>query len=100
MIALAGDAIEITLRRKEAEELECRIEQRRAEMEALETRAREAEERARAVTAFLERQGIDPARMQAIGYGKTRPAADNDTAEGRQKNRRVEIVVARGEIGE
>ncbi len=59
-----------------------------------------SEERAQAVTAFLQEQGIDPARLQAVGYGKARPVADNGTAEGRKKNRRVEIVVARGEIGE
>jgi chemotaxis protein MotB len=37
--------------------------------------------------------GITPQRMAAIGYGEHRPSADNDTAEGRQKNRRVVLVI-------
>lgn len=38
-------------------------------------------------------QGIEPYRLSATGYGEYRPVASNDTAEGRQKNRRVEIVI-------
>lgn len=38
-------------------------------------------------------QSIDPNRLSATGYGEYRPVADNATSEGRQKNRRVEIVV-------
>lgn len=38
---------------------------------------------------------IDPARVSAIGYGEYRPVASNDTAEGRARNRRVEILVQR-----
>lgn len=57
-----------------------------------------SEQRAQSVSDFLKAQSIDPSRLQAVGYGKTRPVADNDTAEGRRKNRRVEIVIARGEI--
>lgn len=38
---------------------------------------------------------LDPARFSAIGYGEFRPAASNDTEEGRQKNRRVEVMVSR-----
>ncbi len=38
-------------------------------------------------------QSIDPNRLSATGYGEYRPVASNDTAEGRQKNRRVEIVI-------
>ncbi|HZK07779.1 MAG TPA: OmpA family protein [Bacteroidales bacterium] len=36
-------------------------------------------------------KGIDPTRMTFIGYGELRPVAANDTAEGRARNRRVEI---------
>jgi len=39
------------------------------------------------------RQGIDAGRVRAAGYGKSRPVADNDTDEGRAKNRRAEVVV-------
>ena len=38
---------------------------------------------------------LNPARFSAIGYGEYRPIADNNTEEGRQANRRVEILIAR-----
>ena len=38
--------------------------------------------------------GVDGARIVARGYGATYPVATNDTSEGRQRNRRVEIVVS------
>jgi len=40
-----------------------------------------------------EKGGVKPERLAAIGYGEYRPVAPNDTSEGRQKNRRVEIVI-------
>jgi chemotaxis protein MotB len=50
--------------------------------------------RAMSVLHYLvDKKGIDPARVSAIGYGEYRPVASNDTAEGRQQNRRVEIVI-------
>lgn len=43
---------------------------------------------------FLEHhEGFSPKRLSAAGYGEYRPIADNDTAPGRQQNRRVDIVV-------
>jgi len=52
-----------------------------------------SEKRAAAVKAFLEKEyGIDSSRLEAQGFGDTRPAASNDTPEGRQANRRVELV--------
>ncbi len=42
---------------------------------------------------LLEKFGIDPVRVAALWYGDQRPVADNETAEGRQLNRRVEIAV-------
>lgn len=44
---------------------------------------------------FLDQKQLDPAGFQYAGYGDTRPAADNSTEAGRQKNRRVEIIVLR-----
>lgn len=44
---------------------------------------------------FLDREKLDPEDFQYAGYADTRPAADNATAAGRQKNRRVEITVLR-----
>lgn len=44
---------------------------------------------------FIDKENLDPLHFQYAGYADTRPAADNDTSEGRQKNRRVEITVLR-----
>jgi outer membrane protein OmpA-like peptidoglycan-associated protein len=52
-----------------------------------------SEKRAESVASFLVSRGIDGMRVQTIGYGETRPVATNDTPEGRQQNRRVEIHI-------
>jgi outer membrane protein OmpA-like peptidoglycan-associated protein len=52
-----------------------------------------SEQRAGSVRDFLADQGVDEAAITAKGFGKTEPVATNETAEGRQRNRRVEIVV-------
>ena len=49
--------------------------------------------RASAVVQYLQQQGVSPSHLPAIGYGEVRPIASNNTAVGRQKNRRVEIVI-------
>ena len=50
--------------------------------------------RAMSVLHFLvDDQGLEPARLSATGFGEFHPIASNDTKEGRQKNRRVEIVI-------
>jgi len=55
-----------------------------------------ARERSEAVRAFLHDScGIPLHRMAVVSYGETRPLADNDTPEGRMKNRRVVLVVLR-----
>jgi outer membrane protein OmpA-like peptidoglycan-associated protein len=51
-----------------------------------------SERRARAVSSALASRGISDAQIQTLGRGKAYPVASNDTAEGRQQNRRVEIV--------
>jgi chemotaxis protein MotB len=51
--------------------------------------------RANAVLEFLLAHGVKPLRLSATGYGSVRPIAPNATAEGRAKNRRVELVVLR-----
>ena len=58
-----------------------------------------SDRRAQAVLDFLSRIGVDPKRMTTIGYGATRPVADNATAEGRAKNRRIEFTVKANEGG-
>jgi outer membrane protein OmpA-like peptidoglycan-associated protein len=50
-----------------------------------------SQNRALSVRDFLIRQGIDPARIVAVGYGENFPIGSNDTPEGRAQNRRVEI---------
>jgi len=49
--------------------------------------------RATSVLHVLEEEGVDPHRMVASGYGEYRSVASNDSSEGRQQNRRVEIVI-------
>lgn len=49
--------------------------------------------RALTVTTYLADHGVPSARLSAAGYGDTQPAATNDTPEGRQQNRRIEIVL-------
>ena len=45
------------------------------------------------VARYLQRLGVDPALRSAAAYGEYRPVSENDTAEGRTKNRRIEIVL-------
>lgn len=52
-----------------------------------------SERRAKAVKNFLILKGVSARQVSAIGFGETMPIASNDTAEGRQKNRRVEIEI-------
>jgi len=58
-----------------------------------ETNTKLSLERASVVRGFLESQGVEGSRMTAKGLAATQPVATNDTADGRAKNRRVEIVV-------
>jgi outer membrane protein OmpA-like peptidoglycan-associated protein len=57
-----------------------------------------SEQRADTVRAYLVSQGVAPDTISAHGFGKEQPVATNDTAAGRQLNRRVEIVVAGASI--
>jgi outer membrane protein OmpA-like peptidoglycan-associated protein len=56
-----------------------------------------SENRANNVRAYLVAQSLDPTSITAVGFGKSNPVASNDTAAGRQQNRRVEIIIS-GEI--
>ncbi len=47
---------------------------------------------------FIDEKGLNPERFSAAGYGPYRPMASNATVEGRQENRRVEIVVVPAKI--
>jgi outer membrane protein OmpA-like peptidoglycan-associated protein len=58
-----------------------------------------SERRAQEVFAYLVQQKIPPDSMNVSAFGETQPIASNDTAEGRQQNRRVELVVSGESIG-
>lgn len=53
-----------------------------------------SQRRADVVAAFLVKNGVDSSRVNARGYGESFPAVANDTAAGRQQNRRVELVIS------
>jgi outer membrane protein OmpA-like peptidoglycan-associated protein len=58
-----------------------------------------SERRADTVRDFLAEEGVPVSSITAKGFGKSQPVASNDTAEGRQRNRRVELVVSGDAIG-
>ena len=58
-----------------------------------------SEKRASSVLDYLAQENIPAASMTSQGFGKTQPIASNDTAEGRQQNRRVELIVSGDVIG-
>jgi outer membrane protein OmpA-like peptidoglycan-associated protein len=53
-----------------------------------------SERRAESVKSYLTAQGIGATRLAASGKGRSDPVADNDSASGRQQNRRVEVVIS------
>ena len=58
-----------------------------------------SEKRAEGVRSYLTAQGVPGSSTTATGFGKNRPIASNDTSEGRQQNRRVELIVSGEVIG-
>jgi OmpA-OmpF porin, OOP family len=75
-------------------DLRLRIEGHTDSVGSAEANLRLSGQRAQAVVDYLvQRESIAPGRLEAAGLGQTQPAADNDTPEGRQANRRVELVV-------
>jgi len=58
-----------------------------------------SERRAESVRGYLVSQRIAPQTITTVGFGESRPVATNDTAAGRQRNRRVELVVSGEAIG-
>ena len=60
-----------------------------------------SQERADAVQAYLlANMNMDASRMSAIGYGETMPVANNETADGRTANRRIDVVITPAETGQ
>jgi len=60
---------------------------------SLEHNQKLSERRATTVAVYLHERGVAQERLAAVGYGEQKPVADNHTAEGRSKNRRVEITL-------
>ena len=58
-----------------------------------------SEQRGESVREYLTQQGMPAGSVTSKGFGKTQPVASNDTAKGRQENRRVEIVISGEVIG-
>ena len=52
-----------------------------------------SQRRAESVKTYLSERGVDASRMEVKGYGEAEPVAPNDTAEGRELNRRVELKI-------
>ncbi len=60
-----------------------------------ESNQRLSQERVNSVKMYLVDKGINEARISAVGYGESQPVATNETDEGRQKNRRVELEITK-----
>ena len=58
-----------------------------------------SQKRADTVRDYLIQQGVDASSITATGFGKSNPVASNDTDQGRQQNRRVEIIISGEVIG-
>lgn len=58
-----------------------------------------SEHRAESVRDYFVQQGVPAGSIEAHGFGKTEPIASNDTSEGRQQNRRVELILSGDAIG-
>jgi outer membrane protein OmpA-like peptidoglycan-associated protein len=58
-----------------------------------------SEQRGESVRGYLTQQGMAAGSVSSKGFGKTQPVASNDTAQGRQLNRRVELVISGEVIG-
>jgi outer membrane protein OmpA-like peptidoglycan-associated protein len=81
-------------------ELNLRVEGHTDSTGSADHNQRLSERRAVSVRDYLAQQGVAVWRTVAVGYGFNRPVADNTTREGRAKNRRVEIIIAEGDIAE
>ena len=57
-----------------------------------------SQRRAQSVVNYLVQHGVERSRLVPVGYGESRPIADNNTTEGRAKNRRTEFTVITGEL--
>jgi len=54
--------------------------------------------RALSVVEYLQKEGINPEKLSASGYGEYQPVTSNDSHEGRKKNRRVEVIIVPNDV--
>lgn len=59
-----------------------------------------SENRAKSVRDYLIKEGVESDRIKMVGHGKLKPVASNDTADGREQNRRVEIVILKDDASD
>ena len=78
---------------KSRPEIKIRIEGHTDSRGSLRHNMKLSQQRAESVKRFLVAQGVDPERMQAVGFGPTQPIDDNRTAKGRENNRRTEFII-------
>jgi OOP family OmpA-OmpF porin len=57
-----------------------------------------SDSRAKSVMAYLSKLGVSGPQLAAVGYGADKPIADNNTAEGREANRRVEFTILEQDV--
>jgi len=67
---------------------------------SLEFNERLSQQRAESVRSYLSGQGVNSSTITTQGFGPSQPIASNNTAVGRQQNRRVELVVSGSSIGQ
>ncbi|MEW5850543.1 MAG: OmpA family protein [Myxococcota bacterium] len=89
--------LQVALTLKANPELKVRVEGHTDDVGSDEHNRDLSQRRAEAVRRFLVDAGVEGERLEAVGYGETRPVADNKNEKGREVNRRVEFIVLGGE---
>jgi outer membrane protein OmpA-like peptidoglycan-associated protein len=77
---------------KQAKDIKLSVEGHTDSDDSNESNLKLSEVRAKAVVEAITKGGIDAARLSSSGFGEEKPIADNSTAEGKAKNRRVELI--------
>jgi outer membrane protein OmpA-like peptidoglycan-associated protein len=90
--AMLNEIADLLLKRAE---IEVRIEGHTDSRASMRHNMKLSQARADSVKRYLVERGVDGARMNAVGYGPTRPIDDNRTAAGREANRRVEFIITK-----
>jgi outer membrane protein OmpA-like peptidoglycan-associated protein len=89
-LPILDEVVDILLRHPD---LKIRIEGHTCTLGAADYNQQLSAARAASVTTYLASRGVDARRLSSVGYGLTKPIADNATDEGRRKNRRVQFEI-------